>query len=117
VLSSLGAKVIAVDKAPLERNFPNVQFLKQDAFQLHPKDFGEVDWIFSDVVCYPEKLLSWIKLWLDAGSQAKFICTLKFQGEDGYAVVDEFKKIEGSQVVHLFHNKHELTFIYQQSLA
>lgn len=110
VLSSLGAQVIAADKAPLERVFSNVRFLKQDAFQLHPKDFPEVTWVLSDVICYPERLLSWIQLWRNAGSKANFICTLKFQGGDGYAIVDEFKKIAGSQIVHLFHNKHELTF-------
>jgi 23S rRNA (cytidine2498-2'-O)-methyltransferase len=112
VLSSLGATVIAVDRAPLERDFPNVRFLKQDAFQLQPAHFPDVKWVFSDVICYPEKLLSWIHLWLEAGSKANFICTLKFQGDDGYAVVEEFEKIAGSQVVHLFHNKHELTFFY-----
>jgi 23S rRNA (cytidine2498-2'-O)-methyltransferase len=109
VLSALGAKVIAVDRAPLERTFPNVQFLKQDAFQLQPKDFPDVTWVFSDVICYPEKLLSWIHLWLE--SNVNFVCTIKFQGNEGYTIVDEFKKIPGSQIVHLFHNKHELTFL------
>ncbi|HSX10681.1 MAG TPA: SAM-dependent methyltransferase [Chlamydiales bacterium] len=111
VLSSLGAKVIAVDRAPLERNFPNVRFLKQDAFQLHPKDFEQVTWVFSDVICYPEKLLSWIQLWLDQGSKARFVCTLKFQGADGYGVIAEFEKIPGCKILHLSHNKHELTFM------
>lgn len=109
VLSTLGARVIAVDRAPLAGSFPNVQFLKKDAFQLRPQDFGDVAWVFSDLVCYPEKLLSWIRLWLDAGSQANFICTLKFQGEEHYAVIEEFKKIPRSKIMHLFHNKHELT--------
>lgn len=115
VLSSLGAKVIAVDKAPLAKDFPNVQFLKKDAFQIHPHDFKDVEWVFSDLICYPEKLLSWIQLWLDTGSQANFICTLKFQGEEHYPAIEEFKKIPGSKIIHLFHNKHELTFILIRS--
>jgi 23S rRNA (cytidine2498-2'-O)-methyltransferase len=109
VLSGLGAKVIAVDKAPLAGSFPNVKFLKKDAFQLEPGDFPEVSWVFSDVVCYPEKLLSWIKPWLQR--KVNFICTLKFQGAEGYEVIEEFKKIAGGQIMHLFHNKHELTFV------
>lgn len=111
VLSSLGAKVIAVDKAPLAQSFPNVTFLKRDAFQLTHNDFEGVKWVFSDLICYPEKLLSWIQPWLDAGSKANFICTLKFQGDAHYAIIEEFKKIPGGRVMHLFHNKHELTFV------
>lgn len=117
VLSSLSAKVIAVDRAPLEREFPNVKFLKQDAFQLHPKDFQDVTWVFSDVICYPEKLLSWVQLWLDFGSKANFVCTLKFQGEGQYAIAKEFQKIPGGKVFHLFHNKHELTFVLIRELS
>ncbi len=111
VLSALGAKVIAVDKAPLAKDFSNVQFLKKDAFQIMPNDFPQVRWVFSDLICYPEKLLSWIQLWLEMGSKANFICTLKFQGEEHYAAIAEFKKIHGCQIMHLFHNKHELTFV------
>ena len=57
VLSSLGAKVIAVDRAPLTQSFKQVTFLKKDAFQLHPDDFKDVDWVFSNLICYPQKLL------------------------------------------------------------
>ncbi len=109
VLSEIGANVIAVDKAPLSKDFPNVQFLKKDAFQLLPSDFPNVSWVFSDLICYPEKLLTWIKLWLDMGSNANFICTLKFQGEEHYPAIQEFKKIPHIKIMHLFHNKHELT--------
>lgn len=110
VLSSLGANVIAVDKAPLAKDFSNVKFLKKDAFELQPNDFKDVKWVFSDLICYPEKLLSWIKRWLEINSRANFICTLKFQGEEHYSAIAEFKKIPGSKIIHLFHNKHELTF-------
>lgn len=113
VLANLGAKVIAVDKAPLAApiaELPNITFLKKDAFSLHPKDFPKVDWIFSDVICYPEKLLSWIQLWLQVGNCQNFICTLKFQGDANYEIVQEFEKIPGSAISHLFHNKHEITW-------
>lgn len=113
VLQQLGANVIAVDRAklsPLIASLPNVSFMKKDAFSLSPKDLPSLDWIFSDVICYPEKLLDWIHQWLDAKIDINFVCTLKFQGTDGYEIIKEFEKIEGSHVVHLFHNKHELTW-------
>lgn len=115
VIQQLGAKVVAVDRAALDpsiSSLPNVTFMKKDAFSLAPKDFPDLTWIFSDVICYPEKLLSWVKQWVDTKAKVNFICTLKFQGNEGYEIVKEFEKIEGSQVLHLFNNKHELTWIY-----
>ncbi len=111
-LQQLGAKVFAADRAPLDpavESLPNVSFLKKDAFKLTPSDFPKLDWIFSDVVCYPEKLLEWIRKW--PFTEINFVCTIKFQGTDGYAILPEFEKIEGSRIFHLFHNKHELTWI------
>lgn len=113
VLQQLGANVIAVDRAELDvsiASLPNVVFMKKDAFSLGPKDFPKLDWIFSDVICYPEKLLSWINQWLEIGANVNFVCTLKFQGEGGLEIVKEFAKIEGSHTLHLSHNKHELTW-------
>jgi len=114
VLQKIGAKVIAVDRAALDpaiASLPHVECLRKDAFSLYPKDLPHVDWVFSDVAAYPEKLLGWIRSWLDAGSEAHFICTLKFQGNEGYGVIQEFEKIPDSKIFHLFHNKHELTWI------
>jgi 23S rRNA (cytidine2498-2'-O)-methyltransferase len=90
---------------------PGVTFRKGNAFAIKPEEVGPLDWIFSDVVCYPEKLLEWVKIWMESGNCKNFICTLKFQGEGGYEVVKEFAKIPGSEVLHLGYNKHELTWI------
>jgi len=112
VLQQTGAKTYAVDRALLDpaiASLPNISFQKGDAFQLGPSDFPKLDWIFSDVVCYPEKLLEWIHKW--PLPEINFVCTIKFQGSDGYAILPEFEKIEGSQIFHLFHNKHELTWV------
>jgi 23S rRNA (cytidine2498-2'-O)-methyltransferase len=111
-LQQLNATVYASDRAPLDPKIaalPKVHFLQKDAFSLKPSDFPKLDWIFSDVICYPEKLLRWLEQWLP--SKIRFVCTLKFQGTDGYGIVEEFKKIPGSQVSHLYHNKHELVWI------
>jgi len=40
-----------------------------------------------------------------------FICTLKFQDGADYSVADKFAGLPDSQVLHLFHNKHELTWV------
>ncbi len=112
VLQQMGAEVAAIDRAPLApavAALKRVTFLKKDAFSLRPEDFPDVDWVFSDVVCYPKKLLDWLYLWLER--DVSLVCTLKFQGENnGDAILEEFEKIEGSGLIHLFHNKHELTW-------
>lgn len=114
VLAQLGTNVICVDKAPLEpaiAAMPGVRFQAGNAFAMTPEKVGKLDWIFSDVACYPEKLLEWVHLWLESGQCKNFVCTLKFQGDDGYAAAKEFAKIPGGRVLHLGYNKHELTWI------
>jgi len=113
VLASLGAKVIAVDKAPLDPKIaalPNVEWRGQSAFALEPKDTGAVDWLFSDIACYPERLLRLVERWLASGQVRNFVCTLKFQAETDHATAAQFAAIPGAQLFHLHHNKHELTF-------
>ncbi len=107
VLQQLGANVTAVDRAPLDPKI-NATFLKKDAFSLRPEDFPNVQWVFSDLICYPEKLYQWLQPWLKKDIQ--FVCTLKFQGKNEYNAIQQFKEIEGSALTHLFHNKHELTW-------
>jgi len=114
VLANLGATVLSIDRSELDpevAKMPGVCFTKGNAFGMTPEKVGPVDWIFSDVACYPEKLLEWISLWLESGYCKNFICTLKFQGEGGYAIANDFANIPGSRVLHLGHNKHELTWI------
>jgi 23S rRNA (cytidine2498-2'-O)-methyltransferase len=114
VLASLGARVISVDKAPLAPNvaaMPNVEFRQESAFGLDPSGIGPVDWLCSDVICYPERLLRLVERWLESGLARNFIFTLKFQGETDHATARTFAAIPGSRLLHLAHNKHELTWI------
>ena len=114
VLGTLGANVLAVDRAPLAPNvarLPNVREQQGNAFTATPESVGPVTWLFSDVVCYPEKLYGYVKLWLDSGACDNFVCSLKFQGTEHYGVIDQFAAVPGSRVVHLFHNRHELTWM------
>lgn len=115
VLSNLGAEILCVDRAELAPEvaaMPGVHFKKGDAFAMTPSTTNSVDWIFSDVACYPEKLLEWVKLWIESGQCKNFICTLKFQEGASYEIAREFIKIPGSRLLHLGYNKHELTWIY-----
>ena len=113
-LAQLGARVISVDKAPLApevAELPLVEYRAESAFALDPTDIGPIDWLFSDVVCYPARLVAMIERWLAAGMCRRFVCTLKFQGRTDHAVARRFAAIPGSQLHHLYHNRHELTWI------
>ncbi|SDF57274.1 23S rRNA (cytidine2498-2'-O)-methyltransferase [Limimonas halophila] len=114
VLAKLGARVTAVDKAPLADTvaaMPGVAARRDSAFGLRPQHVGHVDWLFSDIACEPAKLLELVHRWLDAGRVRNFVCTLKFQGETDFDAQAAFAAIPGSRLMHLHHNKHELTWV------
>lgn len=118
VLRLLDSDVYAVDRAelvPKLMNDPHVKFLAHDAFTMKPeeieRDFGKLDWLFSDVICYPERLLEWIRMWIDSGKVRNIICTIKMQGEINWELIKEFSAIPNSKIVHLNYNKHELTIM------
>lgn len=113
VIQSLGARVIAVDKAPLDppiAALPGVETRVQSAFALAPDEVPPIDWLFCDIICYPERLLRLVNAWRESGRVRNFVCTIKFQGETDVAAQTAFQAIPGAQVFHLHHNKHELTF-------
>ncbi len=113
-LQKLGARVISVDKAPLAPSIaalPGIEFRRTSAFALDPATIGPVDWLFSDVICYPARLLHLVEAWLASGRAGNFVCTLKFQGATDMHTAGRFAAIAGSRLVHLCHNKHELTWI------
>jgi 23S rRNA (cytidine2498-2'-O)-methyltransferase len=116
-LARLGAKVASIDRAPLEDRIaalPNVEYIRHDAFTLKPQDIGPADWLFCDVACYPPRLYEWATKWLESGLCRNLVCTIKMQGTAGEADFDtprRFAEISGGAVVHLYHNKHELTFL------
>lgn len=115
VLGNLGAEVTAVDRAPLDPRmdrYPNVHFRQGNAFGVKPGEEAEpLDWLFSDLICYPDKLLEYVREWLDTGRCRNFVCTLKFQGETHYEVIRDFMAIPQSHLMHLSVNKHELTWV------
>jgi 23S rRNA (cytidine2498-2'-O)-methyltransferase len=114
VLAKLGAAVVAVDKAALDPKvaaMPGVEWRGESAFAIEPGSIGPVDWLFSDIICYPSRLLRLVERWRASGLVRNFVCTLKFQGETDHESAAAFDALPGAQVLHLHNNKHELTFI------
>ncbi len=114
VLQQLGSDVISVDKAPLDSNvagLPRVRYRRQSAFALAPESMGRVDWMLCDVACYPERLLALIERWLESDTCERFVCTVKLQGAGDTTALARLAALPGSRLVHLFHNKHELTWM------
>ena len=114
-LAQLGAEVIAVDKAdlaPQVAGLPNVTLRRESAFGLEPRQEPETDWLFSDVIAYPERLLGLVQRWIEAGRTRRIVCSVKFQGATDHAIADRFAAIPGARLAHLAHNKHELTFMW-----
>lgn len=114
VLAKLGAQVVAIDKAPLDPKvaaMPGVEWRGESAFGLDPVSVGPVDWLFSDIVCYPARLFTLIERWRASGLVRNFVCTLKFQGVTDHDTADAFAALPGAQLLHLHYNKHELTFL------
>ncbi|MDI1286436.1 MAG: SAM-dependent methyltransferase [Reyranella sp.] len=117
VLAKLGAQVVAIDKAPLDPSvaaMAGIEWRGESAFALDPASVGPVDWLFSDIVCYPARLLALVERWRASGLVKNFVCTLKFQGETDHDSAAAFAALPGARLLHLHHNKHELTFMLMQ---
>lgn len=114
VLQSVGAHVVSVDKAPLDPKIailPNIEFKQESAFGLRPQHVGKLDWFFSDIICYPDKLYELVSRWRDSGLVDNFACTIKFQRPTDFETMFKFKNIPGSKIIHLSCNKHEVTWV------
>ncbi|MBY0339287.1 MAG: hypothetical protein K2X11_21920 [Acetobacteraceae bacterium] len=114
VLAKLGAEVTAVDKAPLDSRIAamkGVAWRQESAFALAPEP---ADWLFSDVICYPARLLALVRRWIAAGCVPRMLCTVKFQGATDHESAEAFAAIPGGRLFHAAHNKHELTWVWER---
>ena len=112
-LARLGARVIAVDRAPLDPRvdrLDRVEWREGSAFALDPASFGHVDWLCSDVVAYPQRVLAMVERWLHSGHVDNMVVTIKFQGATDHAAARAFAELPYGRLFHLSHNRHELTF-------
>lgn len=118
VLAELGARVLSVDRADLAPEVaarPEVEHRRGSAFALDPEAVGPVDWLFSDVICYPDRLWTLVERWLRAGTAQRFVCTVKLQGAPNPGglpeVLARFARVPGARLLHLTGNRHELTWV------
>ncbi len=115
-LSEQVAKVYSVDKAPLDPKITkakSIHYQEGDAFKLGPKDFADVTWLFSDIICTPEKLLQLVNQWTSQSQVQNYVCTIKFKGASDFEIMNKFKEFENSKIIHLYQNKNEVTWIKQ----
>ncbi len=113
-LHQLGAHVISVDKAPLAprvARLPRIDFRRASAFGIDPTSIERVDWLVSDGICYPRKIVSLVERWLAIHPSAHCVVTIKLQGKTEMAPLARLRALPGSRLVHLHHNRHELTWM------
>jgi 23S rRNA (cytidine2498-2'-O)-methyltransferase len=118
VLSELGCKVLSVDKAPLApllQKRKSITSVKHDAFTLDPvkfcTDHGKIDWFFSDIICEPRRLFELVSRWRQETGIKNYVTTIKFKGTTDSETLKKFTDIAGSRTYHLWHNKHEVTWV------
>lgn len=116
VLSQSVNKVYSIDKAPLDQKVvsqKNIYYKSEDAFQVKPQNYNDCTWLFSDIICTPQRLLSLIENWHQKSLVQNFVCTIKFKGPCDFVILEEFKKYQNSKIIHLYQNKNEVTWIKQ----
>lgn len=115
VMAKHGVNILAIDKAeivPQVQAMPTVTYENKSGFSLRPQNYPNIDWLLSDMACYPGRLYELTRQWLEKGSVKNFVFTIKLQGEDTKEHIDLFRNIKNSSLLHLSCNKHELTWIY-----
>jgi 23S rRNA (cytidine2498-2'-O)-methyltransferase len=116
--AKLGASVTSIDGADLDpkvTQLSGVKFIRGDAFKLKPEQIPPIDWFLSDMICDPKRIPELIAPWMKITPRPTFIVTLKFKGECDFQDIEALAKIPGSKIVHLFQNKHELTWLLPKS--
>jgi 23S rRNA (cytidine2498-2'-O)-methyltransferase len=115
-----GARVVAVDNGPLKGgalDHPLIEHRRADAFGFSPGKDAVYDWLFSDLLEDPHKVLqSIVAPWLAGGWCRRFVVNLKFGRVDPIALLEELRGAasplrgaSGVRIVHLYHDREEFT--------
>jgi 23S rRNA (cytidine2498-2'-O)-methyltransferase len=116
-----GARVVAVDRAPLApalMRHPRATSVIGNAFNHRPP--APVDWLVCDVVCEPPRSLALCRDWLTGGLCRNLVVTVKFKGRAGYGVLAELPALFAevrpafARVKQLAHNKNEVTVMVRR---
>ena len=117
-LSQQVKKVYSVDKAPLDKKIlkhTNIVYSSGDAFAVSPDKYPDCTWLFSDIICTPERLLALVQKWQTESNVKNFVCSIKFKGLCDFDILKEFMKFPDSRIIHLYQNKNEVTWIKQET--
>jgi 23S rRNA (cytidine2498-2'-O)-methyltransferase len=116
-----GARVVAVDNGPMKGGAlgnPLIDHRRDDAFGFSPGREAVYDWLFSDMLEDPHKVLqSIVRPWLAGGWCRRFVVNLKFGRVDPIALLAELrspdspfaKYASGVRITHLYHDREEFT--------
>jgi 23S rRNA (cytidine2498-2'-O)-methyltransferase len=116
-----GARVVAVDNGPLKGGAlgnPLIDHRRADAFGFSPGKDATYDWLFSDMLEDPHKVLgSVVAPWLSGGWCRRFVVNLKFGRVDPIALLADLRAADspfakhavGVRIVHLYHDREEFT--------
>lgn len=119
VAASLGARVTMVDRSEpdesLFRKFSDLEYIKGDGLNPTQGNLEQATFILSDMACEPAKLLPAVKAWQKLPKLKAMVCTLKFHGLSDKGVIRDFAAVPGSEIYHLWHNGHELTWVWVAS--
>ena len=88
-----GAHVIAVDRSELREDLmrnPRLRFETADAFKYKPPQ--TVNWLVCDVIAAPQRSIDLLLEWLRERRMRNFIVTIKFKGQDEYALLETLKR-------------------------
>jgi len=116
-----GACVVAVDNGPLKGGALGnalIEHRRDDAFGFSPGRERVYDWLFSDMLEDPHKVLhSIVRPWLSNGWCRRFVVNLKFGRVDPIALLADLRAADspfamhatGVRIVHLYHDREEFT--------
>lgn len=114
VLSQFCDTVHTVDRAALDKKLNSIQNIKHqigDAFKLNAENYKDCTWLFSDLICTPEKMYETVCYWRENSAIQNFVCTIKFKGDCDFNMIKKFLQIADSKVIHLYQNKNEVTWV------
>lgn len=118
VAAQSGAHVVMVDRSTppdlLLKKFPQIEFMRGDGLKLPYALLQSATVLLSDMACEPAKLYKALETWLSLPRLRFMVCTLKFHGLSDKKKIDRFAHLPGARIYHLWHNGHELAWVWQR---